>query len=276
MLNHSSVKSVIMDLLSSALIIIITVYAAMNAYLYLFQRKMVFIPVTQMEQPNNYGLHDTAEITLQTADNLDIIAWYTKAKHSEPTLLYLHGNAGNLGDRTEKLEIILKTGMGLLAVSYRGYGASQGSPTEEGLYADARAAIKWLGENTIEPGDIVLYGESLGSGVAIQMATEHNFRALILEAPYTSIAGRAAELYPYIPVKLLLKDQFKSIEKIGRVKTPVLIFHGYRDEVMPIHHGRDLLEAANEPKEARFYDNIGHTDFDLEEIISITHDFAKR
>lgn len=274
--NNSALKSLIMSFTYQIIILIFIGYAGINAYLYFFQRSILYLPVKELSEPKNYGLHETSSVRLKTADSLNITAWYTAPKHNEPTLLYLHGNAGNLGDRTEKLEAMAGQGFGILAVSWRGYGTSEGAPTEEGLYNDARAALQYLLDNGTKLENIVLYGESLGTGIAIQMATEYNARALILEAPYTSISSRAAELYPYIPVKLLLKDHFNSIDKIGNVHIPVLIFHGYRDTVMPIHHGRKILEAANEPKEARFFDNVGHTDFDLQEISKITHDFVMK
>ena len=276
MFNHSNIKSSIMSLISILLLIALIVYAFINAYLYFFQRSLLYLPAKHMLDPKHYGLYNMEELKLKTADNVKITAWYRPSVDKEPVIVYLHGNAGNLGDRTEKFQSLLNKDFGVLAVSWRGYGSSEGSPTEEGLYEDARAAIKYLLDKDYKLEDIVVYGESLGSGVAVQMATENNFKSVILEAPYTSIANRAAELYPYIAVKLLLKDKFDSIAKIKNVKSPTLIYHGYRDEVMPIEHGRRILEAANEPKEARFFDNVGHTDFDLEKIADITYEFVSK
>ena len=248
-------------------------YASICAYLYISQRNLIYVPEKEIESPENYGLHHVHQITLTTEDNLRITAWYAKAEDNNPTIIYLHGNAGNLGDRAEKITHFTNTGMGLLAVSYRGYGRSEGSPSEQGLYKDARAAIKYLIQQGIKISDIILYGESLGSGVAVQMATEYQVKAIVLEAPYTSISNRASELYPYIPVKLLLKDTFNSIDKIDNTQAATLIFHGYLDEVMPIEHGKKMLHQANEPKEAHFFKNIGHTDFDLKEITQIMQKF---
>lgn len=252
-----------MTILHYIIIAVITIYAGMNIYLYVFQRNILYLPVKELVNPENYGMYDTQKIRLNTADNVEITAWHTPSNNNEPVVLYLHGNAGNLGDRTEKFRSFIKAGMGLFAVSWRGYGDSDGSPTEEGLYQDARAAIRFLLKNGHKESNIVIYGESLGTGVAVQMSLEYKFLATVLEAPYTSISNRAAELYPYIPVKLLLKDHYKSKEKIPNINSPVLIFHGYLDTVMPIAHGRKMLEAAKNPKEARFFDHIGHADFDL-------------
>jgi len=270
------VKSRVMDFLYYIIISILVVYALMSAYLYLFQRSILYIPVKEMSAPANYGLTNMEEVKIKTNDGINLTAWYAKPKEKESVMLYLHGNAGNLGDRTEKISNYLNAGFGILALSWRGFGSSEGEPSEQGLYNDARSAIKYLQNLGYKDKQIFLYGESLGSGVAVQMATEHDFLALILEAPYTSISNRAAELYPYIPVKLLLKDHFDSISKISKVKTPVLIFHGYLDDVMPISHGRRMLEAANEPKEVRFFEHTGHTDFDFELLSKIMHEFVHK
>lgn len=277
MSNGYKLKSLVMSMLLNILLAVILIYAGINAYLYFFQRSILYLPVKEMSGPKNYGIYDSEEVCLNTDDGVNITAWYIAPKRNEPVMLYLHGNAGNLGDRTEKLQAFLDKGFGMLAVSWRGFGPSDGYPNEEGLYHDARAALKYLVNLKLDiKNDIFVYGESLGSGVAVQLATENDFRAIILEAPYTSISNRAAELYPYIPVKLLLKDHFKSIDKIASVNSPVLIFHGYLDEVMPISHGRRMLEAANEPKEARFFENIGHTDFNFQEIANFTYDFVRK
>jgi pimeloyl-ACP methyl ester carboxylesterase len=275
MSNNFSLRLSIMILATLTLLGSI-VYAGINAYLYFYQRSMIYHPVVEMAAPSNYGMYDTQLVKLKTADNLEIVSWYRVPKRGQPVMLYLHGNAGNLGDRAEKLKVFIGKGMGMMAVSWRGFGGSQGYPTEDGLYNDARAAIKYLLDNGVALNDIFLYGESLGSGVAVQMATEFKVRALVLEAPYTSISSRAAELYPYIPVKLLLKDHFQSIDKIGSVHVPVLIFHGYLDQVMPISHGRRMIMAANEPKEMRVFEHTGHTDFNFNEISQIAYDFVSK
>lgn len=274
MFNYSRVKSGIMSIMSLVIIAVIVIYLGINAYLYIFQRDILYLPQKNMANPEVYGLKNAKFVELTTFDNVKIYAWYVAPRTNEPVMVYFHGNAGNLADRSEKLKKFLNHGMGMLAISFRGYGPSEGTPTEEGLYNDGRAAINYLLDNKINEHDIFVYGESLGSGVAVQMAYEYkNLRSVVLEAPYTSIANRAQELYPYIPVKLLLKDQFNSLKKIKKVHVPLLIFHGYRDEVMPINHGRILLMEANQPKQARLFENIGHTDFDPDEISTYTADF---
>ena len=229
-----------------------------------------------MEEPASYNLHNTKQIQIKTIDGLNIIAWYKAPENAQPVMLYLHGNAGNLGGRINKIRTFTNQGFGQLALSWRGYGSSGGYPSEEGLYNDARAAIQFLLDSDIKLHDIFIYGESLGTGVAVQMGMEYKVRNLILEAPYTSIANRAAELYPYFPVKFLLKDRFESIDKISSINIPVLIFHGYADNVMPIEHGKALFNKANEPKEAVFFQNTGHSDFDLNKLAQLTYEFVHR
>ena len=263
-----------MDLLYKIILAILVIYLAVNAYMYLFQRSLLYLPAKEMMEPRHYGLYKMQEVTLTTKDGVNITAWYAPAQHNAHTMLYLHGNAGNLGDRTEKITDFLDQGFGMLVISWRGFGTSGGSPTEEGLYNDARAGLKFLKDNDISLKKTILYGESLGSGVAVQMATEVKPKALVLEAPYTSIADRAANLYPYLPVRLLLKDKFDSLSKIKNVNTPLLVFHGYLDDVMPIGHSRRLMEAASEPKEARFFEHVGHTDFNYNLLAKTMYEFV--
>jgi hypothetical protein len=276
MFKHSPLQSFIMSFGTIIIVVLVTGYGVLNAYLYLFQRDLLYHPAKNLAEPEIYGLKDTAAIRLRTNDNIQITAWYHPANEGEPTIVYLHGNTGNLGDRSERLAEFLKTGMGLMAVSYRGFGDSEGKPSKNGMYNDARSAISYLLKHkNIKISDIVLYGESLGSGVASKMAREYpSVRALVLEAPYTSIADRAAELYPYAPVRWILKDNFNNKKNLPKVHVPLLLFHGYLDETMPIQHSRTLLSIANAPKEARFFEQVGHTDFDFRAVSEVTHEFV--
>lgn len=278
MSNFSKVLSKIMDSVIQVSIGLVIGYVLLNIGMYIFQRSLLYHPVKQMGSPQNHGMFNTELVRLQTEDKNETLAWFTHPQDNKPIMIYFHGNAGNLSDRAEKFKNFLRhtNGYGQMAVSWRGHGGSGGSPTEQGLYSDGRAAINYLLSKGFKIEQIVLYGESLGTGVVIQMATEFKVKAIVLEAPFTSVEDRAAELYPYIPVRLLLKDKFYSIKKIGSVKSPVLILHGYLDNVMPIQHGREMLEAANEPKEARFFENIGHSNFDSNEIAKITYDFIEK
>lgn len=265
-----------MSMLTGIIIGFVLVYGALMAYLYFFQSSLLYHPAKNLLEPHHYGLTKAKRVILHTADEVNITSWYIPAKKGEPTLVYLHGNAGNVGDRSERFAIFAKTGMGMLIVSYRGFGDSEGEPSLEGLYYDARSAINYLIEEKNVPlKDIVLYGESLGSGIASKMALEYkDVRALILEAPYTSIADRAAELYPYVPVRLLLKDNFSNWNNLPHVHVPVMVFHGYLDETMPIEHSRRLLTIINEPKAVRFYEQVGHTNFDFQKVSEEVYRFV--
>jgi hypothetical protein len=236
------------------------VYVLIVGALFLFQRKMLYFPHAQMELPAAYNV-TMAQETLIAEDGTKLVVWKHAPQEGMPVILYFHGNAGNLSFRAEKFNAFVEAGFGVYALSYRGYGGSEGSPSEQAIYADARALIVDVTQ-TYPLERIVLYGESLGTGVATQMATEFAAKATVLEAPFTSIAARAQEIYWFIPVSPLLKDRFDSLSKLAEVKTPLLIFHGGKDRIVPIHHGKKLFEAAKEPKQAVFFDGITHTSFD--------------
>ncbi len=239
-------------------------YLFICAGMYVLQRKLDNIPDKTIEAPAHYGLDGTQDITLTSKDGTRLQAWLRPAAPGFPTLVYFHGNAANLAFRAPKFIEFTRAGFGLLALHYRGYGHSEGSPDESGIYDDARAAMEYARDTLhLPPSQTVLYGESLGTGVAVQMGTEYDVAALVLEAPYTSVETRAAELYPYLPTRLILKDKFYSEMKIKSVHAPLLILQGDKDMVIPIRHGRKLFGLANEPKAMIEYPGIGHTDFDL-------------
>jgi len=175
-------------------------------------------------------------------------------------LVYLHGNAGSLAHRASKVWPYLDRGWGVLLVAWRGYSGNPGRPTEEGLYRDGRAAVGFLDRQGIAPNRIVLYGESLGSGVAVQLATERTPGALVLEAPFSSLVDAGAAHYPIFPVRWVVRDRFDSLAKIGAARAPVLVMHGERDQVVPVGLGRRLLDAAREPKQGVFVPQAGHND----------------
>ena len=234
----------------------------------------MYYPLVEELSPDVVGLAEMQKITLNTADNVEITAWqYQPSNNSQPTILYLHGNADNISHeyRTKRFRAFIDAGYGVLAVSWRGYGDSEGSPSEEGLYADARSAINHLTENSkTELNKIILFGESLGSGVAVQMATEYAVLGLLLDSPYTSTVNRAAEIYPWLPVGLLMNDKYESHKKIKNIHPmKMVIFHGEKDAVIPIHHGRQLFGLANEPKIGKFYDGLGHVDVSASEIVEV-------
>ena len=196
------------------------------------------------------------EVAIPGPDGAALRAWYREADAGRPTLILFHGNAGfGWG----KLEAFAARGFGLLMTSYRGYAAAPGTPSEAGLLADARAALAWAAAGGLAPEETVLYGESLGTGVAARMALEPgDWRALVLDAPYTSIVDRAAEIYSIFPVRFLLRDRFETDTFIDRIDTPLLILHGTADIVIPVEHGRTLLDLAEEPKRGVWIDGGTH------------------
>lgn len=265
-----------MGAMLNILLTLVAAYSLLVVLLFIFQRQMIYHPDKAIGPPAKYGLSGFSEQFVPSGDGVTLQLWYRPAAQGFPTVVYYHGNASHMGARADILGHLAEKGFGVVGLSYRGYGKSSGRPNEEGIYTDARAAIAFLTQQRIPLSRIILYGESLGSGVAVQMATEFAVGALVLEAPYTSVAARAAELYYYIPVNLLIQDKFHSLKKIPLVKAPLLLFHGERDMVIPIAHGKALFEAATSPKHSFFFPHVAHNDFDTAAISAHVLDFAKQ
>lgn len=242
------------------LIIGLATYAVIVLVMYFAQRQFTYFPDRTRYDPADAGLPDFAEIEIRTDDEHTLVGWYKPASKDYPTLLLFQGNAGNIANRAFKARAFADRGYGMLMINYRGYGGSDGSPTERGLMADGRAALRFLSEQSVETNEIVLYGESLGSGVAIGLAQVHKIGAVVLESPYTSLPDVAARAYPWLPVRLLMKDRFPSIERIGEVDAPLLVVHGADDEVIPVDLGQELFAAADEPKRLVILQGAHHND----------------
>jgi len=195
---------------------------------------------------------------LETEDGLSLLSWYLPARPRRPVIAYFHGNGGHIGYRAERLLRFAREGFGVLMPEYRGYGGNPGTPTEAGFYADGRATLAFLDREGVAANRLVLYGESLGSGVAVALAVQHEIAALILEAPLTSVAEVAQCHFPYVPASRMVVDRFDSLSRIGKVKAPILVLHGERDRVVPVRYGRALFDAAPEPKENWFAPAAGH------------------
>jgi uncharacterized protein len=210
--------------------------------------------------PAEAGLPEARALSLTTADGETLSAWFVAPSDGgKPVYLYFHGKDGSLPQRVHQIRAMAVDGTGVLAIDYRGFGASSGRPTEAGLYQDGEAAYQWLREG-VAASRIVLVGESLGTGVAVWLAAQEPAAVLILKAPFTSAVDIAAERYPFVPVHWFMKDQFRSDHFIGRVHMPVLIQHGERDTVVPVAYGKRLFVLANEPKQIRLYRDAGHND----------------
>ncbi len=242
------------------LLLLLIGYIGLTLLVWHYQRSLMYLPMRNMEPPAYYGLKNFTAEKLVAEDGTELTAWYAPAREGMPTIIYLHGNGGHLGYRAGVYHGFAEEGFGVIALSWRGYGTSTGSPTEEGLYQDARAAIAFAEKHGLALKQLIYYGESLGTGVAVQMAMETKPGAVVLYAPYTSIVQRAAEIYFFLPARWLVKDRFDSLGKIHNVEAPLLILHGEPDTIVPVTHGKKMLEAANEPKKGVFFPDLGHND----------------
>ena len=234
-------------------------YALLAVAGYFGQRKLMYFPDRTRVQPAQAGLPDVSERVLKTPDGARVIAWYGKARPGQPTLLYFHGNSGSLVARTERVRRFMAEGWGVYMMTYRGYGGSTGRPTEINNVADARLAYGALVLEGVPAESIILYGESLGTGIATRIAVERPVAGLILDAPYTSIVDVAAQAYPFLPVRALLTDRYETVRYVAQVKVPLLILHGERDGVVPVAMGRELARLANEPKRLVVFPNGHHS-----------------
>ena len=247
-------------MLKALVISAVVFYAIAVAVMYFAQRRFIYFPDPTRTMPRAAGLSNVVERIIATPDGESIIAWYGKAAPGQPTLLYFHGNGGALEGRAERIRNYLNRGRGFFIVSYRGYSGSTGSPSEAANVADAKLAYEALVKDGVSPGEIILYGESLGTGVAVQVAEEKTVAGVILDSPFTSIVERAGQLYPWLPVGLLLQDRYESIRHIRDVHVPIFILHGETDDVVPVDMGLRLFAAANEPKEIKTLPGAGHAD----------------
>lgn len=245
-------------MLKTIVIVVAGFYAAAATVMYVAQRRFIYFPEPTRTLPEAVGLPDVSERIIPTPDGEKLIAWYGKAKPGQPTLLYFHGNGGALEFRSASIRRYLDRGRGMFMMSYRGYSGSTGSPSETANVADAKLAYDALLKEGVRPENIILYGESLGSGVAVQVAAEKKVEGVILDSPFTSIAALAADLYPWLPVNLLLKDRYDSILHVRDVHVPVFIVHGEADDIVPVEMGKRLFAAANEPKEIVTLPGVGH------------------
>jgi hypothetical protein len=237
-----------MSILTWSLASLALAYVSMVAGLAAFQRRLQYFPDRRLVHLAQTGMRGGEELRLATEDGETLVAWLFPPKDGLPLILYFHGNAGALADRVPRFRTFTARGYGLLAVSYRGYGGSTGSPTQIGLMRDGEAAYREARARGYDGGRIVILGASLGTGVATALAARHQTAALVLEAPYLSALDVASAHYPYFPVRWLMLDRFRSDLAIPGVHVPVLMVHGEEDDVVPISSARRLFGLANEPK----------------------------
>lgn len=232
-------------------------YVGLCGWFYLNQRSLTYFPDPNGVAPADTGLADFREVAIRTPDGETLVGWWKPPAAGAGVVLYLHGNGYNLGARAPRLRDLADAGFGVLAIDWRGYGGSTGSPTETGLLTDARAAYDWAAARA--PGSkVALFGESLGTGVAVHLAGERPVAGVVLDSPYASVVGMAETYYPFLPNRLLLKDQFRSEEWIRKVEVPVFVVHCDADREIPLAQGERLFRAAGEPKEMLVLPGCAH------------------
>jgi len=199
------------------------------------------------------------KVKIKTKDNIELLGWYHKKNSKNyKTILFLHGNAGSLENRIHKINHFENMNINFLIIAWRGFSGNKGNPTEKGLYEDAESAINWMKSEGIETNDIIVYGESLGTGVATEIAQNSNFAGVILESPFTSMIDAAKNKYPFFPIRFLLKDKYEIDKKIKNIKSPLLIMHGEADKIVPFWMGKKMYDIANEPKYSYFTKHDNH------------------
>lgn len=261
-----------MTVLKWLLIIAAGGYIALLAGMLTFQRSLLYFPDPRRLDPAEAGLPAARVVELTSADGVRLLAWYAPAQAGKLLVLYFQGNAGGLDLRAERFGKLTDDGTGLLALNYRGFGGSGGSPSETGLIADANAAYDFAVKQT-PPSRIVAFGESLGTGVAVALASEREVGGLILDAPFTSAAEVGASVYWFAPVRLFMRDSFHSDRRIDKVHAPLLILHGGQDHVVPIRFGEKLFALANEPKRMERFPQGGHVNLDSHGAMPVIKEF---
>ena len=249
-----------MELAARIALVAALVYGVVVGLTYIVQRQLQYFPDRRMYSPLEGGVPEMSIIRFHAADGVQLVSWHNAAAAGAPTVVYFPGNGGNIAGRGAAVRPWIDAGYGVLLVGYRGYGGSDGRPAEEGLYADGRAAIAYLRGRGVPAHRIALYGESLGTGVAVKMAVEHAVGAVILEAPFTSAVDVGARAYPILPVRWLMKDRYESLGRIAAIDAPLLILHGQDDRTIPVTQGHRMLTAAREPKQGVFFAGAGHDD----------------
>lgn len=249
----------LVKLAAGALVVMVVVVFGARA----IERMLMYMPDTERVGPRDAGLAGVEEIEIATGDGNTVLAWHGRAAPGQPTLLYFHGNGGSLANRAERIAKYMALGRGVFMMTYRGYGGSSGWPSERANVSDALRAYDTLAASGVAADDIILYGESIGTGVAVQVAGKRDVAGIILDAPYTSVLDVATMFYPYLPVRMFLRDRYETVSHLAGVKAPLLIVHGEADRVIPVEMGRAVYRAASEPKQLVTIPRAGHSDHGL-------------
>ena len=231
---------------------IVAIYSIVLIFLFFFQRNLMYHPDENNYSGDNLEVN-IEKVSIETTDNINLLGWFhNKNLKSYKTIVYFHGNAGTLENRIHKLNHFKDMDVNFLIIAWRGFSGNKGKPSEEGLYTDGASAINWLKEKGLKEEDIIIYGESLGTGVATEIAQNKNFSGIILESPFTSMIDLGQKHYPIFPVKFLLKDKYESEKKIKNINIPVLVMHGEADQIVPFWMLKKIFNLASEPKYSYF------------------------
>jgi fermentation-respiration switch protein FrsA (DUF1100 family) len=277
-----------MSILKTLLVALVFAYCGLAALLYVAQRSMMYFPHAERVSPRAAGFPAAEEITLSSADGERVLAWHMPPHEGRPVIVYFHGNGGNLSHRATRFRALADAGYGIVALSYRGYGGSSGSPTQAGIMLDAAAAYDEATRRY--PGRLVLWGESLGTAVAVEVAAGPavdvqtgnvkagnvkalDVKAVVLEAPFTSTLALAESRYPFLPVAWMMKDQYRSDLLAGRIRAPVLVMHGEKDDVVPIRYGEALYTAITAPKRFVRFAAGNHVDLGAHGAVAAAREF---
>ena len=268
-------KKKLKEYLLKLILIIPIAYFSLLFIIFIFQRNLLYHP-----KENNYfgdKLKVKIEkVKIETGDNFELLGWlHEKDLRNFKTIVFFHGNAGTLENRIHKINHFKDMNINFLIISWRGFNGNQGKPTEDGLYQDAKSSIRWLEQKGIIKTNIILYGESLGTGIATQLAQNNNFAGVILESPFTSMIDAAKNVYPYFPISILLKDKYENDKKIKNIKSPILIMHGENDKIVPFWMGKKIYELANKPKYSYFSKNDNHMMEYNKNLLEILNSFFK-
>ncbi|MCK5546038.1 MAG: alpha/beta hydrolase [Rhodospirillaceae bacterium] len=239
-------------------------YSVLVAAMFLMQRDFMYFPDQSKPDPSISVAPEMKVVNYKTFDGVELSSWYYPPRNETfPVIMHFHGNAGNIGSRASKARMLIDKGYGVLLAEYRGYGGNSGTPDEPNLMFDGKAAVDFLASQGVPTSRVVAYGESLGSGIVVSLAMDaafdgKHFKAVVLEAPFSSAVDAGRAHYPFLPVGILMKDRFESTSRISAIRAPLLIVHGDKDEVIPINLGKKLFSAALPPKEAKWIPGAGH------------------
>jgi len=262
-----------MNFYTTSVLALVFFYILLVIVVFFFQRNLLYHPSVDnyIKDQNVTEPTEIEKVKITTRDNIDLLGWfYNRDIQKFKTILFFHGNAGSLKNRTYKLNHFKDLKVNFLIFAWRGFNGNKGKPSEIGLYKDAESAIRWLKMKGINEKDIILYGESLGTGVAVEIAQNKNYAGIILESPFTSMVNIGKKYYPFFPVRFLLKDKFESYKKIKKISIPILVIHGKVDKIVPFVMGKKIYDLANEPKFFYFQEYGDHMmDYDEKLLLAL-------